>query len=394
MASLRTALGDIRDNMNAVKARSGKSAWQQMREIRRFHRQATLCGSTDYFRFGVYDETYVSPKHWSTFLGWRDQRGLSLALNPRRVVLPGWDKLAFHAIARNFGIPVPAIRAFFQGGTRATAEAVGRPLGTPRELRKFLLEEADYPLFLKPSWGGEGIRTTCIDAVDRREQYLVLHGERRIDIDAFVSDCVGQSDRWRFRAEHGLLLQEVLRPDPAMVALFALRFVPGVRVVSLVDDNRAQVHRAVCKVPMGDNVIDNFALGETGNLTVAIDVASGRFGHGIRGILPKGEIVRRIPEAARAFEGEPVPGWERICDIVARGASAFPLMRIQHWDVALTDRGPVALELNDLGGTEILQIHGIGLLTEPLRSHLRRHGDPSVREWVARMKRCSGTASI
>ncbi len=394
MASLTNALGDIRDNMRAVRARTGKSACRQMREIRRFHRRAVLCGSTDYFRFGIYDDHYVSRAHWPTFLGWRDQRGLSLALNPRRVVLPGWDKLAFHAIARGFDIPVPAIRAFFQNGSRATAAAVGRALASPAELRDFLLGEADYPLFLKPSWGGEGIRTACIEAVDRRARCLVLAGGRRVDIDAFVADCSRPSDRWRFRAEHGLLLQEVLRPDPAMATLFALRAVSSVRVVTLVDDNRAQVHRAVCKIPLAGNVIDNFALGETGNLAVAVDVASGRFGHGVRGILPGGEIVRRVPGADRPFAGEPLPHWERICDIVARGASAFPLMRIQHWDIALTDRGPVALELNDLGGTEILQIHGIGLLTEPLRAHLRRHGDPSVREWVARMKRCSGTASI
>ena len=387
MASLTNALGDIRDNMRAVRARTGKSAYRQLREIRRFHRRAVLCGSTDYFRFGIYDETYVAPDLWPTFLGWRDQRGLSLALNPRRVVLPGWDKLAFHAIARGFGIPVPVIRAFFQNGNRATAAAVGRALASPAELRDFLLDEAVYPLFLKPSWGGEGIRTACIEAVDRRARCLVLYGGRRVDIDSFVADCAGPSDRWRFRAEHGLLLQEVLRPHPTMAKLFSLGRVPSVRVVTLVDDNRAHVHRAVCKIPLAGNAIDNFALGETGNLAVAIDVASGRFAHGLRGILPGGEIVRRVPEADRSFEGEPVPDWERICDIVTRGASAFPLMRIQHWDIALTDRGPVALELNDLGGTEILQIHGLGLLTEPLCAHLRRHGDPSVRPWVARLMR-------
>ncbi len=394
MAALTAALGDIGDDMSAVRARTGKSAWRQMREIRRFRRRAVQCGSTDYFRFGVYDEAHVSPEHWSTFLGWRDQRGLSLALNPRRVVLPGWDKLAFHAIARDFGIPLPTIRAFFQSGNRATAAAVGRPLDTPRALRDFLLEDADYPLFLKPSWGGEGIRTAYIERVDRRAGCLMLAGRRRVDIDAFIADCCRPSDRWRFRAEHGLLLQEVLRPDPAMATLFALRVVSSVRVVTLVDDNRAHVHRAICKIPLAGNVIDNFALGETGNLAVAVDVASGRFGHGVRGIFPKGEVVHRIPEADRSFEGEPVPHWERIRDIVARGASAFPLMRIQHWDIALSDRGPVALELNDLGGTEILQIHGIGLLTDPLRIHLRRYGDPSVRDWVARMKRSSGGASI
>jgi hypothetical protein len=57
-------------------------------------------------------------------------------------------------------------------------------------------------------------------------------------------------------------------------------------------------------------------------------------------------------------------------------------MRIHHWDFALTEQGPVMLELNDIGMTLGPQIHGRGLLTEETRAFLRRHASPSAHPWT------------
>jgi hypothetical protein len=57
-------------------------------------------------------------------------------------------------------------------------------------------------------------------------------------------------------------------------------------------------------------------------------------------------------------------------------------MKIHHWDIALTDRGPQILELNDIGGTQIPQMHGRGLLTEATRDFLKRHADRTAHPWV------------
>ncbi|MFQ5347201.1 MAG: sugar-transfer associated ATP-grasp domain-containing protein [Rhodothalassiaceae bacterium] len=275
----------------------------------------------------------------------------------------------------------------FMDAQRRVLALTGKPaLRQLREIRRFR-KEATWPLFVKPSWGGEGIRTLRLDGLDRTAGRLILGGSRTMEIEAFLHWCTAPSDRWRYRAEHGLIFQDVLVPDPDMAALFRLRAVPSLRIVSLVGSaGEVVIHRVVAKIPLGDNVIDNFALGRTGNMVVRVNVADGRFGHGLRGILPTGGVEQVIEGAPRPFLGAPVPHWDTALDIVARGATAFPLMRIQHWDIVLTDYGPVALELNDLGGTEILQIHGVGLLTAPLREHVRRYGDPAVRPWVAALR--------
>jgi hypothetical protein len=58
-----------------------------------------------------------------------------------------------------------------------------------------------------------------------------------------------------------------------------------------------------------------------------------------------------------------------------RAAAGFPGARWQNWDVALTTRGPVLLELNSAGDLYAAQyITGHGMYTKELREFIRNHG--------------------
>ena len=58
------------------------------------------------------------------------------------------------------------------------------------------------------------------------------------------------------------------------------------------------------------------------------------------------------------------------------------MMRIHHWDFALTDRGRVILELNDLGSTIGSQLSGRGMLPAGIRAFMRKYAAPSAQSWV------------
>ena len=64
------------------------------------------------------------------------------------------------------------------------------------------------------------------------------------------------------------------------------------------------------------------------------------------------------------LSGFELPDWRQAVETLPVGAGDFPQLRLQHWDVALTDRGPVILELNVEGGLRTHQIvdAGPGLL--------------------------------
>ena len=59
------------------------------------------------------------------------------------------------------------------------------------------------------------------------------------------------------------------------------------------------------------------------------------------------------PDTEQLIKGITLPDWQNVKDLVITSAYAIPALRLQAWDVALTNRGPVLLELN-VGGDFVL----------------------------------------
>jgi len=51
-----------------------------------------------------------------------------------------------------------------------------------------------------------------------------------------------------------------------------------------------------------------------------------------------------------------IPNWQSISSLCLNAAKLFPTLHLQHWDIALTNRGPVVLEMNVEGGMRTHQI--------------------------------------
>jgi hypothetical protein len=52
------------------------------------------------------------------------------------------------------------------------------------------------------------------------------------------------------------------------------------------------------------------------------------------------------PDTGHTVVGTIIPDWEALTERVREAAAAFPGIRTQSWDVALSDCGPVLLEVN------------------------------------------------
>lgn len=64
-----------------------------------------------------------------------------------------------------------------------------------------------------------------------------------------------------------------------------------------------------------------------------------------------------------------------IQDLVASAAQVLPGIRTQSWDVALTERGPVLLEVNFSGDLDLAQLAlGAGVLDDTCAERLQRCG--------------------
>lgn len=378
---LLARLKEYKEWVQLAEAQTGKGLLAQAREILALKQYGGQCGISDYYWYKLYDDDYQLGRGAPDFIGWRLQQHFSHALNPRHAVLPAWDKVVFAQLATAFGLPLAPIKACFHRAKRIS-ESLGHHLRTRDEAERFLRDQTNYPLFGKPAYSQQGYGADYLTSFDPAENCLKLINNKSIPIDLFLDRLETPFDHRYHMPPCGFIFQEPLKPAPEIEHLTGWRAVCGVRVICLNTSNGAVPIRAIWKIAVPPNHIDNFSLGKNGNLLADVDLSSGEISRVVGGFWPKTKIMSSHPLTGKSFIGFKLPGWERILDTCQLGGDIFPLMKIHHWDFALTDSGPKILELNDLGGTEIAQVHGHGLLTETTREFLKQHADRKAHPWV------------
>lgn len=383
MNSARMAqLQEYRDWVAHAKARGGKSTVRQLREIRSLRNLGGQCGTSDYYWYRLYDDKYQKGRGAVDYLGWRLRPAFSEALNPRQGVLPAWDKLTFCALAHAAGLPLAPIAATYHPA-RSISASLGRHLKTVDAVRQFLRDPDIYPLFVKPSYSQQGFGAVAVDGYDAATDSVVLPGTGPMPIDAFLKRLTEPVDVRYHKPACGCLFQPRQFVHPAIQKLTEWNAICGARVVCLNGPDGVRPIRAIWKIALAPNTVDNFSLGKWGNLVADIDLETGEVRDAVAGLSPV-----RVPTPGQAammakLNGFRLPDWDKVLDICHAAGPVFPLMQIQHWDFALTDRGPMILEVNDIVDTEVLQMHGHGLLTESTRAFLKAHGDRQAHPWVA-----------
>jgi hypothetical protein len=364
-----------------VRQRTGKSLLRQLREIRSLTLAGGRCGVSDYYWYRLYDDDYLKGRGRQDFLGWRMQADFSLALNPRNAVLPAWDKSVFVQIAGASGLPVAPVRACFHPAARI-AHALGRHLSSVEEAGAFLRDPSIYPLFGKPAYSQQGYGSAYLCGYDAATDRLTLLNDRSIARGEFLERLSRTVDHRYHKPECGYLFQDPLRLAPEIRAVTHWPAICSVRVICLNAPDGVTPIRAMWKIATPPNYVDNFSLGKNGNLLADVDLVSGQVRRTINGFWPRTEIFSVHPVSGQRIEGFRLPDWNRVLDACRLGGTVFPLMKLHYWDFALTHEGPLILELNDIGATEMAQLHGYGLLTAETREFLKRHADAVAHPWV------------
>ncbi|MCL4745395.1 MAG: hypothetical protein KJZ83_08265, partial [Burkholderiaceae bacterium] len=149
------------------------------------------------------------------------------------------------------------------------------------------------------------------------------------------------------------------------------------------DEEGVEIVKAGWKLAGGDSDTDRFDKEHPASLIADVSIADGTLGlaSSMRG------RETHVPRTGAQLHGFLLPDWHEARELCAQAATMFPMLRIQHWDVALTDHGPVLLEVNDIGAIGWLQVFGSGILTPRLKALLRTHADPAKYRWVERLCR-------
>ncbi len=319
------------------------SLWRQLVQATYLRFSSSKLDPWEYFFFQVYLDRY-SLDDKKCFVGWRREILLDRSANSDTARNLANDKLSFHALLNENGFPLAEILAVYGNVTSKKADAP--VIKEPAELAKFLRQTERYPLFIKPVRGGQGKNTRALLGIST--DTLKLPSEKALALTDFI-DALDPA-RWS-----GILLQEFLQPSPRTAAICGKRLT-SVRLIVIVTSSGPCILSAVWRVATGSNITDNFNCGRNGNIIAGVKVASGHVQRVVQGIGWKNLLIDRHPDTNILFGNFCLPDWQKICTLCTEAAALLPGLRLQHWDIALTDRGPVILEVNVEGGMRTHQI--------------------------------------
>jgi hypothetical protein len=357
---------DLVAHMGAVLA-GNPAAWPAMlSEIRGLSEGPGHLTTDEYFYYRLY-ESALSFAEKARFVGKRAQGRIHADCND-----PSWhalahDKLLFHAMMTELGFPVPRLLATY----RAKDDLADVPqLESPAELEDFLRHRLSYPCFAKPVDGMFSLGAYGLQSHDDADDALVLASGERMAVPRFVQE-IHDSDY------AGYLFQERLAMHAALAGLVGER-VATVRLILLLTGHGPEIFRALCKIPVGAHMADNFW--RTGNMAAAVDPDSGQILRAVSGVGLAQRLHARHPDTGKALVGTVLPSWSEVKSLCLAAAAALPGLRIQSWDVAIGRDGPVLVEVNAGGDLNLPQIaFGQGMLDARFTAHVaacardRRH---------------------
>lgn len=331
----------------AVKRQNKKPYWQQLTDIVRLITGTQQLGPSEYYEFGIFDDNAYPSQKKADCVGWRASGKIDLQLNHAYWRAVANDKLLNYALLQHFGFPIPkTIACYSPQGRRVGNE---RQLHTRQEIKTFLRQEVQFPVFIKPIHGSYGRGTYLLQGRDAASGELLGAGNKPVPMDELLDACL-------FGKFNGMLFQECLQPHPEMRALSG-NTTSCVRLIIAMTAQGPKVHMTFWKIARSHNITDNFCMGETGNLLAWVNKDSGTIERVVTGLWPDGQEVTQHPDTGQTLVGARFPQWQEAMALGLAAAVHFPGLRLQHWDIAFCSGGPVLMELNteaDLGVPQYL----------------------------------------
>jgi len=362
--SLMAKLGFFSRLRSACKA-SGQRMLPQILDIVRLRLGPTRLGAHEYINFCLYDSRKYSFAQKREFGGNRCKFDILNSLNSPEWTAIGSDKLINYAILSALGLPHPEIYAIASRRQRYFGDI---PCFIAREpLADFIRSEMTYPFFAKPARGYFGIGSYAVSAYDASSDSIELYDGNRMPVPEFV-------DQIMENATSGYLFHECLRSHPEIAEICG-NTVTTCRLDIFVENEGPRLFYNNWKIPTGRNMNDNFHDGLTGNLAAFLDADTGVVRRLVNSIgIDQKELVDH-PDSGKRLHGFQVPDWDKIKTLCFTAATAFPGLRVQGWDVALTPKGPVLVELNATSDLFARQyISGEGIYNAALIDFLARYG--------------------
>lgn len=267
------------------------------------------------------------------FLGLNEQRFYLELLNPLKYYSLARNKYVAHKMLENTGVQTSELYCCYQPEARYTVdtECAGDLAGVLRILKRKGVQSC----VIKTTESSHGDNVWVIKSIDYQDADAIL---TRFDGQALALSSL--------LAGEPLIFESMVR-QTAQFAAFNASSVNTVRfMTALYPDGSARVVATFIKIGRAGRCVDN--AGGGGNVDVCVDVATGEIRYAIQ--FDGWHHVKEIdchPDSGAQLNGVVIENWEAVKAEVIRFQQAFPYCKVAGWDIAITDEGPVVIEVND-----------------------------------------------
>ena len=340
---------------------SGRSPVSIAFEYLKLHRGRGKLALPEYVQYGVYDPALTEDER-SRFLGESLHWPIARQCCDFTWQATTEDKWLCARLLERSGVPVPSTVAVIDRSPRAYPGT--RTIRTPAALRELVVAHTRVgsALFGKVNRGVASFGAFLVTGGDRDR--LHVHGDGWMDYETFLAQLVGDTPYLLQRRERNHASFAGWTEHLATVRVYLL----------LSGGGEAKAPFTVLKLPSAGNVADNFW--RPGNLVCELDPETGaiRTARTMDGDF--GTTGREAhPATGAPLVGETLPGWDELLDLARSVAPIFAPIRYQSMDIAITEAGPLLVEINTGGSFTLPQFaSGRGFLTDPVCEFLRDCG--------------------
>lgn len=268
-----------------------------------------------------------------SFLGLNEQRYYLDYLNPVKYYSLARNKYFAHKVLEECGVRKSVLYCFFQPEARFISS--DECASSIVDVLKILKSKDVHQCVVKTTESSHGDNVRVINGIDYQDQDAVLtcyNGEKMM-----LSSILGRD---------ALVFESVVRQTEQFAA-FNESSVNTVRfMTTLWPDGTARVIATWFKVGRAGKCVDN--AGSGGNVDAAIDLETGKIYNVVQfDGWRKAKAIDRHPDSGSLLNGVVIEHWDAIKAQVIQFQQAFPYCKAAGWDIAITDEGPVIIEVND-----------------------------------------------
>ena len=336
---------------------SGQSVIQIQREFSKMAKPPNRLNLVEFVRNGLHHKDRFTDNDRTTYISNDLHWPIAHKCNHQGWSAAAEDKALASTLLNAAEVPIPETVAVIDQSGRYYP---GLPkISTPEALRKVVLSRLGTGLFGKITEGMTSFGAFLITNADA--ETITCEGQEPVSYEDFLKDVVGGNS---------YILQPQLQNHSAIQHYASA--LATIRMVNLVRENGVYCPMAVIKLPQGENIADAFW--RPGNLACSIDVETGELETVTRRAGLEVEFLDDHPKES-GLMGLKLPYWQELVEINARAAKTFAPIRYQSTDIAITQSGPVVVELNYGGGFDLPQYaSGRGMLTPEVRKFFEGFG--------------------